>query len=282
LGPFESTIPLELVARPALIRLAIMSAWIAVLVVEILVIAGMATAAEAEDALACPPDPNAAQAPIIGNPVLDETSGLGTPNTTLTAAEVTDLAGTHALHKVNYGLTRRDNILDADVELEARRDATGEGICFWVSKIKLTFTPVHVFIANDLSPDSCAYRAVWSHERVHVRKFHELDLKFRTIFKDAIRRISLPSAGKPEHFPDLKAGADALLARMNVAVNAVLGAGDPAIRQRLDTGDRMIWYESGNPFPRGTYFHLYKEHVDSWDSDVSYQKVLAECADWPH
>jgi hypothetical protein len=232
--------------------------------------------------LACPIDLKAAQTPKIDGPALNGTGVPDAPNTTLTVEEVTDLSGTHPQNKVRYGLTRRGNIVDADVTFRGRPAQSGDGICFWVTEIELSFTPVHVFLAKELSPDSCAYRVVWSHELVHVKKLHDLDAKFRRAINAAIRGASLPSAGKPEHFDDLESGKNALLLKMVTAIAKVLGTDDPKIRQRLATGDRQIWHQRGNPFPPGTYYYLWKQHVESWDSDASYNKQQAECSDWPY
>lgn len=228
----------------------------------------------------CRNDPKAARKITVIGPKLNESSGLNGPNTTLTIDEVNDLAGGHPEGAIYYGLTRRRRVLDVDATITAGVAPSGDGICMGISTLELEYGLIHVFIANELAPNGCAYRAAWRHELGHVKKYHELDRQFRSAFVAAVRGADVPSEARPRFYADLESAKREIALRIGAAIDKVLGI-TSKIRTKAGNNNYELWYGSGNPFAPGTYYNAWKKHLESWDSEAEYDRLQAECSDWP-
>ncbi len=103
----------------------------------------------------------------------------------------------HALAPSTVGL------MQSRLEMSHRTKTTTtphrNGHCYWIQHIDvlLRFQSLDIFIASEYRRDSCAYRAILSHERDHVRVAREQLNRFAPKFRQALHSRDVPSPNNP-------------------------------------------------------------------------------------
>ena len=77
--------------------------------------------------------------------------------------------------------------------------ASAGGYCYWVQSIEvvLQYRSLDILVASEYRRDSCAFRAILSHERDHVRVAREYLARFEPRFRQALNSVDVPTPGRP-------------------------------------------------------------------------------------
>ena len=115
---------------------------------------------------------------------------------------------------------------------------TADGHCYWVESIDVVirFRSLDIFIASEYRRDSCAYRAILSHERDHVRVAREQLNRFAPKFRQALHSPDVPSPANPKFTTrPPKAEIEKLVEGLIAPVFEQLNATMANAQARLDT-----------------------------------------------
>ena len=89
--------------------------------------------------------------------------------------------------------------LEFSNRLELRTLEQDGGHCYWIRSIDLLlrYRSLDIFVASDYRRDSCAFRAILSHERDHVRVARQYLNRFETSFHQALNSSAVPTPSRP-------------------------------------------------------------------------------------
>ena len=141
-----------------------------------------------------------------------------------------------------HGLGPRVGAMQSQLELSRKTSSvttpTGSGHCYWIESIDLVirFRSLDIFIASEYRRDSCAYRAILSHEREHVRVAREQLNRFAPRFRQALHSRDVPSPSNPRFTTQPpKAEIEELVDRLVSPVFDQLNVTMANAQARLDT-----------------------------------------------
>ena len=100
--------------------------------------------------------------------------------------------GTNTLGLMQSQLELRDSVQFGAVPIDG-------GHCYWVQTIDLVirYRSLDIFVASEYRRDSCAYRAILSHERDHARVARDYLNRFEPRFRQALNTLDIPRPGRP-------------------------------------------------------------------------------------
>jgi hypothetical protein len=125
------------------------------------------------------------------------------PDESLTVAQLAAMHGEDAVQSQVYGLTgpKRDEdgkprLMSWDYLPETEKSRVGDGLCFWIDRIRIVFPPISVRVARELMNRKCAHAVTLEHEYKHAAAMERiLRANGRELAQD-IARLDLPSRGR--------------------------------------------------------------------------------------
>jgi hypothetical protein len=125
------------------------------------------------------------------------------PDESLTAGQLAAMHGEDEVQSQVYGLTgpKRDadgkpRLMSWDYSPETRKSRLGDGLCFWIDRIRIVFPPISVRVARELTNRRCAHAVTLEHEYRHAAEMERiLRANGRELAQD-IARLDLPSRGR--------------------------------------------------------------------------------------
>lgn len=103
----------------------------------------------------------------------------------------------HGLGSNTLGLMRSQLELSNNAQFASSASAGGH--CYWIQSIEvvLQYRSLDILVASEYRRDSCAFRAILSHERNHVRVAQEYLARFKPRFRQALNSVDIPTPGRP-------------------------------------------------------------------------------------
>lgn len=103
----------------------------------------------------------------------------------------------HGQGRNTLGLTQSQLELSNNAQYTSAASAGGH--CYWIRSIEvvLRYRSLDILVASEYRRDSCAFRAILSHERDHVRVARSYLARFEPRFRQALSSVDIPTPGRP-------------------------------------------------------------------------------------
>ena len=103
----------------------------------------------------------------------------------------------HGQDTNTLGLMQSQLVLSNNTQFAS--STTAGGHCYWIRSIEvvLQYRSLDILVAAEYRRDSCAFRAIFSHERDHVRVAYEYLKRFEPRFRQALNSTDVPTPGRP-------------------------------------------------------------------------------------